>query len=141
MAGENEVTFKYVFGEKDSLLLVILTGRVTGRETPLFEAFAEELCTKSQPIVLLNFRDIESFMPACFTQFAKLQKALREQKKLIGICSLKPEMKKSLLMAGIVRDAEVFNNIPDAWKKLVSLLEQACLAGKDGKKMDPKENS
>lgn len=123
----NELNFNYVLGEKDTVLLVILTGKITGRETELLEAMTEEISKKTQPIVIFSLRDLESFMPGGFIQFAKLQKGLRDQKRLIGIASLRPEIKKTLLMAGIIRESEIFNNIPEAWKKLSSLLENQKL--------------
>jgi hypothetical protein len=37
---------------------------------------------------------------------------------LIGLCGMKPDLKSSMILAGIVRENELFNNIPDAWSAL-----------------------
>jgi anti-anti-sigma regulatory factor len=118
MPDSKEGDFKFVLGEKEDVLLVLFYGKITGREVPELEKCLNELKVKTQPIVLMNFRDVDLFLPGAHTFFALFQKTLRGQGKLLGISSLKPDVKTSLVQAGIVREAEIFNNIPDAWKAL-----------------------
>lgn len=113
-----EISFRYVLGEKEELVLIVLYGRLSGRDIGTLEEIENILNQKSQPILLLNFHDVTSFMPAAHQCFAKFQKRMRDKGKLIGICGLRPDVKQSILQSGIVRENEIYNNIPDAWKAL-----------------------
>lgn len=110
--------FTYIFGEKDDLLIILLQGKITSKDVSLLDQCANEILEKNHKIVLFFFRDLLSFIPAAHPSFAKIQKTLREKNKLLGMCSLKPDLKMVLLQEGIIRESEIFNNLPDAWKKL-----------------------
>src|SRR5438105_4820838 len=116
--GANEVpaAFKYVLGEKEDVVLCLFYGKLGAREVPILEQAEKELKDKPQGLILLAFRDLESFNPGAHQAFVQFQKALRDSGKLLGLCSLRPEVKKILMALGMIRDAEIFNNIPDAWK-------------------------
>ena len=110
--------FTYFFGEKDDLLLVLFQGKILSKDVPALEECETRILEKPQKIVLFFFRDVSVFFPGTHPTFTKMQKSIREKGKLIGICSLKPDIKAVLLQAGIIRESEIFNNIPSAWQKL-----------------------
>jgi anti-anti-sigma regulatory factor len=110
--------FTYIFGEKDDLLLVLLQGELRAQDISTLEQIEAEIKEKPHKIVLFFFRDLSVFIPAVHAPFVKIQKALRDMGKLIGICSLRPEIKLILLQSGIIRESEVFSNIPEGWNKL-----------------------
>ena len=115
--------FTYILGEKEDLLLVLFQGKFSHEAEPVLEKLDLEIQDKPQSIVLFVFRDVSGFMPGPHVNFAKTQKAIRDAGKLVGICSLKPEVRNILLKRGVVRESEIFNNIPDAWKSLRFKLE------------------
>ncbi len=115
--------FAYIFGEKDELLIVLLQGKIMSKDIATLEKCASEISEKSQKIVLFSFRDVPTFIPGAHSAFAKIQKQIRDAGKLMASCSMRPEIKIILLQSGIVRDAEMFNNIPEAWQKLKAKLE------------------
>ena len=110
--------FRYVMGEKPELVVVLFYGKISQRENEFLLEIEGLLKEKPQLILLLNFHDVAVLMPAAHKALAKFQKSLRDAGKFLGICSLNPEIKLSLLQAGIIRESELFNNIPDAWKTL-----------------------
>ena len=117
----NGEEFTYVFGEKGELLIVLFCGKMTGRSVEALERCEAELYQKPHQIILFSFRDVKGVMPAVHIALARIQKELRAKDKFIGLCSLHPEMKSSLLMSGIIRESEIYNNIAEAWKELSSL--------------------
>lgn len=114
-APSDRINFRYVLGEKDEVTVVLLYGKISGNEASQLEKLGEELKVKKPPIILMNFRDLSELAPSGYTVFTQLQKTLRNAKKLLGLCGLKPDVKMSLSSAGIIRLSEVYNNVPDAW--------------------------
>lgn len=112
--------FRFVMGEKPELVVVLFYGKIAAREIEFLQDIEKQLKEKTQPIILLNLRDVAVLLPAAHQFLAKFQKGIRDNGKLLGICGLHPDIKTSLLLAGIVREVEIFNNIPDAWKTLSS---------------------
>lgn len=115
---KSRTDFTYIFGEKDDLLLVLLQGELLAKDISALEQIESEIKEKSHKIVLFFFRDLSVFIPAAHAPFVKIQKALRDMGKLIGVCSLRPEIKLILLQSGIIRESEIFSNIPEGWNKL-----------------------
>ena len=114
----------YVFGEKDNLLIVILCGSMNGKELSALEQCCGEIATKTQKAIILSFRDVSNIFPASFIALAKIQKTIRDSGRFVALASIKPELKTPLLFSGIVRESEMFNNIPDAWNNLVARMAQ-----------------
>lgn len=110
--------FDYMFGNKEDLLIVLLQGKIAAKDLPVVEQCESEILEKTEHVILFFFRDVASILPAAFPTLARMQKAIRDKGKVVGICSLKPEIKTALLQAGIIRESEVFNNIPEAVKKI-----------------------
>ncbi len=108
--------FNYVIGEKDDLIVILFYGRITSKELPVLHTCATKLEEKTQSIFLFNFRDVTAFHSGVHPFFVNFQKRLRETGKFIGVCGLQPEVRAVLMSAGIVRDSELYYNIPEAWK-------------------------
>ena len=115
---ENKPEFKIVTGEKEDTVIVLLIGQVRSQEVPQLDELQTFLLEKTQPTIIISFRDVTQFMPAAHGPFARIQAALRKAGKLITICSFRPEIKGILLQSGVIRESEMFNNIPDAWQAL-----------------------
>lgn len=120
-----EIGFKYVFGEKDEVVIVLLYGSIGSREVSQLEKLEDELKSKTPPLVVFNFRDLSAFHPAGFSVFARIQKTIRDSKKTLGLCGLKPDVKRMLSSAGIIRELEVYNNVPEAWIAIRSIRHAA----------------
>jgi len=129
----NGTGLQYVFGVKDELLLIVFSGKMTGRELPILEKFESEIQAKTQSIVLFSFKDVSSVMPAAHSTLTRVQKAIRDQGKVIGLCSLKVEYKKTLLMSGIIRESEIFNDPASALPELKARFEAAKKSDKSQK--------
>lgn len=110
--------FKYVLGEKDDALLILFYGKMNSRELVELEKCKLEVADKPQKIIIMNFRDVTACMPAVHTFFVKFQKMFRDSGRLVGLCGLNPDVKFALLSSGIIRENEIYNNIPEAWQAL-----------------------
>ena len=117
-AFDEKIDFKYVLGEKEGVQLILFYGRINARVVPVLEECEKELKDKPHKILILNFHDVANLAPAAHIFFTKFQKTVRDAGKLLGVCGLRPDVKTSLLLAGIIRESELYNNIPDAWKAL-----------------------
>jgi anti-anti-sigma regulatory factor len=118
MTATTNTEFKIVTGEKDDTVIVLLFGQIRSQEVQELEKMQNFLIEKTQPTVIISFRDVVQFMPGAHPSFARIQTALRKAGKLITLCSFRPEIKSMLLQAGVVRESEMFNNIPEAWQAL-----------------------
>lgn len=114
--------FKYVIGEKDDAIIILFYGKIGSRELVELEKCKLEIQDRPNKIFIFNFRDVEQILPAVHQFLVKFQMQLRENGKVLGLCSFKPDVKFSLLSSGIIREPECFNNIPDAWKALTHKL-------------------
>src|ERR1700722_17466830 len=115
---DEKTDFRFVLGESGCVQLILLYGKIKAQAVPVLEECEQKLRDMPFKILLLNFHDVAFVMPAAHVFLAKFQKTLRDGGKLVGICGLRPEVKTSLLLAGIIRETELFNNIPEAWKAL-----------------------
>jgi anti-anti-sigma regulatory factor len=140
MAETNNTEFKIVTGEKDDTVIVLLFGQIRSQEVQELEKMQNFLVEKPQPTVIISFRDVNQFLPGAHGTFARIQTALRKAGKLITLCSFKPEVKNMLLQAGVIRESEMFNNIPDAWQALkVRLAENVTMSKLEGGKAEGKK--
>ena len=110
--------FKYVFGEKEELVIILFYGNLDAKAIPTLEKCGLELKEKTQPVVLLSFRELLSLKPPAHPDFAKFQKNIRDSNKRIGVCGFRPDVKELLVLKGIVRGGEIFNNVSEAWQAL-----------------------
>ncbi len=110
--------FKFVTGEKENTIIILLFGQVRSQEVSELESLANFIVEKPQTSVIFSFRDITQFLPGAHSAWTKLQTSVRKSGKLLTVCSLRPELKSALLQAGVLRDSELFNNIPDCWQAL-----------------------
>ena len=115
-------TFKYALGEKETVVLVVLQGKISHREIPALEEIESLLKAKSQPVIIFHFKEVSGFMPGAHAFLASFLKNLRASQKYVGICSIKSEIKTSLLAAGLLRKDELFDSMPEAWNSLKVLL-------------------
>ena len=116
--GSEENEFKIVSGEKEDTVIILFLGQIRSQEVPELETLMNTLVEKPQPSVIFSFRDVTQILPGAHATIAKLLSSLRKAGKLLALCSIKPEIKISLLQAGVVRESEIFNNIPEGWQSL-----------------------
>jgi hypothetical protein len=110
--------FKIVTGEKDNTIIVLLLGQIRSQEVPELEGLLNFIVEKPQPSVIISFRDVTQFLPGAHSTWTKVQSGVRKSGKLLTVCSFRPEIKNLLLQAGVIRESEIFNNIPDCWQAL-----------------------
>lgn len=123
MVGMSEVDLQYVLGEKDDLLIVLFTGQMSSRAVSVIENCLLEVQKRQQKVVLFSFRDVKSVMPGVHVALTKLQKTVRDEKRILGLCFLTNEARASLIMAGIIRESEIYASVADAWRILQSQLQ------------------
>jgi len=117
--------FKIVSGEKDNTVIILFLGQIRSQEVPELESLLNVLAEKSQPTIIFSFRDVTQLLPGAHSTLAKMQATLRKAGKLLALCSIKPEIKTALLQAGVLRESEIFNNIPEGWQALKVRLREA----------------
>jgi len=127
-----EPAFKVVTGEKEDTIIVLFLGQARSQEIPELEELMGFLLEKPQPSVIFSFRDVVSFLPGAHSSFAKIQSSLRKAGKLLALCSFKPEIKNALLLAGVIRESEIFNNIPECWQALRVRLHESEAKAPEG---------
>jgi anti-anti-sigma regulatory factor len=94
--------FKYITGEKDQLLIILFYGQIRSQEAQiLLEEVLTYIQSRSQKIVIFNFRDVTGFMPGAHAAFARVQATVRKEGKVLGLCSFRPEVKMALLQGGV----------------------------------------
>jgi anti-anti-sigma regulatory factor len=112
--------FKYSIGEKEEVVIILFSGKVTEAELPVLEKCAAGLAEWHQRIVLFDFKGVTAFSSSVHPFLVNFQLKIRSLGKFFGICGLRPEVKSSLEMSGIIRASEVFFDISDAWRVLAS---------------------
>jgi anti-anti-sigma regulatory factor len=117
--------FKIVTGEKENIIIILFIGQIRSQEVSDLEQLLVALIEKPQTSIILSFRDVTQFMPGAHGAFARIQTSLRKAGKLLAMASLKPEIKSALLSAGVLRESEVFNNIPESWQALKVRLQDS----------------
>jgi anti-anti-sigma regulatory factor len=69
--------------------------------------------------VVLNLRDVgQTIERIQYPAFAKLQKTIREKGAELKICNIHPDLRKTLVDAGLLRVKELANNLPEALQSL-----------------------
>lgn len=119
--------FKIVTGEKEDIVIVLFIGQIRSQEVEELENLLVTLIEKPQPSIIFSFRDVTQFLPAAQSVFARIQTSLRKAGKLLALSSIKPDIKAALIQAGVLRESEVFNNIPESWQALKVKLQDSTV--------------
>jgi anti-anti-sigma regulatory factor len=115
---EEAKAFRFEYGDRGDVIVARFHGRIGSREVPTLEQWEAEISDKQNYVVLFDLSDVESFMPGAHTYFVNFQNRLRKKGKLLGICGLNKEVRVSLMAAGIIRENELYDNLPSAWSAL-----------------------
>ena len=117
--------FKIVTGEKEDIMIVLFIGQIRSQEVAELETLLATLIEKPQTSIIISFRDVTQFLPAAHGAFTKIQTSLRKAGKLLALASFRPEIKAALLQAGVLRESEIFNNIPESWQAIKVKLQDS----------------
>jgi anti-anti-sigma factor len=113
---------KEVPSQKAKILLISLAGPLNRNTSETFDKLIEEVAQKSAGWVVVNMRDVaQPIERTQFPAFARLQKIIREKPAELKICSIHPELRKTLQDAGLLRFKELANNLSEALESLSPL--------------------
>lgn len=111
---ENEVASQKAF-----ILLISLAGPINRSTASVLDQLIEDVEKRSPGWVVLNMRDVGATIERTqYPAFAKLQKTIRDKGAELKICSVHPDLKKTLVDAGLLRGNEIANNLPEALQSL-----------------------
>ncbi len=122
---EQGAVLNIVTGEKDDTIVVLFIGQIRTQEAKDLEELAASILDKPQTCVLMSFRDTTQFLPGAHRTFVQIQTSLRKAGKAIAMTGFRPDIKTALLQGAIVRDSEIFNNIPEARKALKERVQES----------------
>ncbi|MFL5814934.1 MAG: STAS domain-containing protein [Bdellovibrionia bacterium] len=110
---------KEVVSQKSVILLISLAGPINRSNAAVLDKLIEELEKRSPGWVVLNLRDVGSSIERTqYPAFAKLQKTVRDKGAELKICSVHPNLRTTLVDAGLLRVNEITNNLPEALQSL-----------------------
>jgi anti-anti-sigma factor len=110
---------KEVASQKSVILLISLAGPMNRANADVLDKLIEELEKKSPGWVVLNLRDVgTSIERTQYPAFARLQKTVRDKGAELKICSVHPDLRTTLVDAGLLRIKEISNNLPEALQSL-----------------------
>lgn len=113
------ISEKAISSQNSTLLLIALAGPINRSNASVLDRLIEEIDKKSAGWVVINMRDVGHSMERTqFSVFAKLQKTIREKPAELKLCSIHPDLKKTLQDAGLLRQNEISNNLPEALASL-----------------------
>jgi len=112
---DESVSFQYFLADKKPTLIVTFVGS--------FDFFAVEALLKCKDeitnisgikFVVFHFRDVDRITGDAIGVFTKMQIELRSRSCELSICSLRPPLRQKLINMGVVRLAELSNNLREA---------------------------
>jgi anti-anti-sigma regulatory factor len=112
----------YFFAEKNSCLIVSLIGKLGRKDVAVLESCISDLEKSKAKWIIINFRDVlPQIDEPMYSELANLQKKARAKPAALKLCSLHPDLRKSLLDRGIIRLEETNNNLTEALLQLNSI--------------------
>jgi anti-anti-sigma regulatory factor len=125
---EPDPKFTFFIAEKDHWLVVSLVGALTKDSIPGLRECSDQIKETSAKWVILNFRDVPAQIDSeVLGDFADLQKSIRDRVNVLMLCSLHPELKKTLLSQDVIKPDELANNLLEALS-IISRLEEVAAA-------------
>jgi anti-anti-sigma regulatory factor len=110
---------KEVASQKAVILLISLAGPISRSTADVLDKLIEDVEKRSPGWVVLNLRDVgQTIERIQYPAFAKLQKTIREKGAELKICNIHPDLRKTLVDAGLLRVKELANNLPEALQSL-----------------------
>ncbi len=109
-----ELNLQYFLSSKGPILVVTFVGEMNDASIKTLEKCnAELIAIKDVKFVILYFRDTKRISMDAIPVLATMQKEIRKTHSL-QICSMAPDMREKLKKQGVIRDAEMTNNLADA---------------------------
>jgi anti-anti-sigma regulatory factor len=125
-SGEGSSAFQYFVSEKNGIFVVTFVGdMIYTAATPLDTLRAEIETRKDLKLIVLYFRDVNNVASDVMPQLTLLQKSARKS-SVLRICSLKPVIKEKLVRSGVVRGAELADNLQAALSSIKGTLKIAA---------------
>lgn len=113
--------FEFFVSEKNEFFVATLIGKMDFRASEQVEALHTQLSNSvDSRRFILNLRDLESISKDLIPAFAQIQKTARSKKDGgLRLCGLKPGVREQLEKAGILRAAEISDNLQTAISALL----------------------
>lgn len=110
----------YLIAEKKFVLVISFVGPLVRSNLSVFEECMREVEKRGASFIILNFRDVPSSVDrTVFPAVARLQKLIRLKPAALRMTALHPELRKVLDEQGLLRAAEVANNLGEALQSAV----------------------
>jgi anti-anti-sigma regulatory factor len=105
---EAENSFSYQICGSSAVVIVNLTGILSSESIETIQALQGTLVANTDlKSVILNFSEIHSLSQDAIPSIAQLQKAVRDRRVELRMCSMKISVKEKLGKAGILRNNEI----------------------------------
>lgn len=114
----NSVDLVYFLAEKNLCLI----GRLGRKSGGVLESCIKDLEKSKAKWIIINFKDVAPLIDEpMYAELANLQKKVRTKPAALKICSLHPDLRKSLVDRGVIRLEETNNNLTEALLALNSI--------------------
>ncbi|MDZ4661556.1 MAG: STAS domain-containing protein [Pseudomonadota bacterium] len=106
--------FNYLIAEKNKLLAITLVGPLSGGGQAQYDLCLNEVSKLDFVVAVISFREVTIIESHGLQFLANLQRLLRKKAPELGICGLSPFLREELTKSGVIRFAEIHNNLRDA---------------------------
>jgi anti-anti-sigma regulatory factor len=121
-ASTSSADLVYFLAEKNLCLIVSLIGRLSRKNAAVLESCMKDIEKSKAKWIIINFRDVAAQIEEpMYAELANLQKKVRAKPAALKLCSLHPDLRKSLTDRGVIRLEETNNNLTDALLALNSI--------------------
>lgn len=115
MTPKEKVGFNYSLSNKGTTLVVTFSGPMDFSSFEKMQFCKNEIETlKDIHFMVLYFRDVPSIADKVIPFLAQIQINFRSRPGRISICSINPELQERLLRSGVIRNAEISENLQAA---------------------------
>jgi anti-anti-sigma regulatory factor len=112
----------YFLAEKNLCLIVSLIGRLGRKNVDVLESCIKDIEKSKAKWIIINFRDVAPLIDEpMYAELASLQKKVRAKPAALKLCSIHPDLRKSLIDRGVIRLDETNDNLTEALLALNSI--------------------
>jgi anti-anti-sigma regulatory factor len=113
------MSFSYQITQKNSVIIVVLTGAITRDNLAVLERLQTEIAEREFSWVVLHFNDAEHKTDQiALPHLARIQKSVRDKGGQVRVSSLRPQLRQLLLERGLLRAEEYVEDLAQTLKQL-----------------------
>lgn len=106
------MALSYQLTQKNSVLLVTLSGSITRDNLKTLEQLQAEISGREFAWVVLHFKDVPERTDQIALPFlARLQKSIRDKGAQVRLSSLRPQLRQTMLERGLLRGDEYVEDL------------------------------